>query len=489
MTASVAAYVRVSTDEQAEHGVSIPAQKSRLLSYCQAYGWDLLDYYVDDGYSGKSLDRPAMQRLIKDAEKKKFDSVLVLKLDRLSRRQKDVLHLLEDVFEPSGIGFKSVTESFDTTTPFGKAALGMMAVFAQLERETIVERVKIAKKETAKMGCFMGGIAPYGYKNNTSKKTIEIDENEAVVVKFIFDEYLKGDKGYQAIGEMLNMKKIPTKKLKLNWDRSTVKQILTNPVYIGKIKHKGTFYTGKHAPIIETDKWNQVQDLLSSRDKYRPTAGSGLISSFVFCGECGAKMRTKNVWQNYPHTNPKRILRYYICYSQDGSTPRMIRDKNCDCGYKRADTIDNYIVEELMKYSFNPTLAKKAAQEILNTQKANLSPKMEAQLQKEIHSISSKIERWYAVFENGSIDPDELVRRLKELREKKLLLEEELQCHITTRLSFEKQKLSLQQLQESLKHFPLIWQKATVEEQHQIITNLIKAVKIYKDDRIEIEFI
>lgn len=137
-----AIYVRVSTEEQAEHGISIPAQKSRLISYCKTQGWEIYDFFIDSGYSGKNLERPAMQRLIEDARNRKFNTALVLKLDRLSRRQKDVLCLLEDIFEPNNIGFKSATESFDTTTPFGKAALGMMAVFTQLERETIIERIR-----------------------------------------------------------------------------------------------------------------------------------------------------------------------------------------------------------------------------------------------------------------------------------------------------------------------------------------------------------
>jgi len=144
---TVAGYVRVSKEEQAEKDISIPAQKSRIMSYCQSQGWELHDLYVDDGYSAKDLNRPEMKRMIKDVTSKKFNTIVVVRLDRISRSQKDVLYLIEDIFEPANIGFKSVTQTFDTTTAFGKAAIGMIAVFAQLERDQLIERVGEAKKK------------------------------------------------------------------------------------------------------------------------------------------------------------------------------------------------------------------------------------------------------------------------------------------------------------------------------------------------------
>jgi site-specific DNA recombinase len=202
-----AIYTRVSTDEQAEHGISLDAQKSRLIAYCQAQGWEIYDFYIDDGYSGKDLERPQIKRIIEDAQAEKFNAIVVIKLDRLSRRQKDVLYLLEDIFEKHNVGFKSATEPFDTTTAFGKAAIGMMAVFAQLERETIVERVRMAKKEAARQGRFGGGSAPYGYTYNIATKKLEVNDMQAEVVKMIYDIYNSG-KGFQLTADTLNKKGI-----------------------------------------------------------------------------------------------------------------------------------------------------------------------------------------------------------------------------------------------------------------------------------------
>ena len=136
-TNKVAIYVRVSTTSQAEEGYSIEEQKDKLEAYCKIKDWSVYKVYTDGGFSGSNTNRPAIEQLIKDAQKKKFDTVLVYKLDRLSRSQKDTLYLIEEVFIKNGIEFLSLQENFDTSTPFGKAMIGLLAVFAQLEREQI----------------------------------------------------------------------------------------------------------------------------------------------------------------------------------------------------------------------------------------------------------------------------------------------------------------------------------------------------------------
>ena len=130
-----ALYIRVSTQEQAQEGYSVGEQKERLIAYCKAQDWIIADIYVDGGYTGSNLKRPGIQQLITDTDK--FDLVLVYKLDRLSRSQRDTLYLIEEVFLPNNVDFISMQESFDTSSPFGKAMIGLLAVFAQLEREQI----------------------------------------------------------------------------------------------------------------------------------------------------------------------------------------------------------------------------------------------------------------------------------------------------------------------------------------------------------------
>lgn len=133
-------YVRVSTHEQTSDGVSLSLQEEKIRLFCQAKDWQLIEICRDEGKSGKDLKRASMEDLIRDAKGRQFEAVIVYKVDRLSRRQRDLWYLLDDVFEPNSVGFMSVNEPFDTTTAVGKACLGMFVVFAQLKRDMISER-------------------------------------------------------------------------------------------------------------------------------------------------------------------------------------------------------------------------------------------------------------------------------------------------------------------------------------------------------------
>ena len=163
-THKVAIYVRVSTTSQVDEGYSIDEQKAKLTSYCDIKDWNIYDIYTDGGFSGSNTERPALEQLIRDAKRKLFDTVLVYKLDRLSRSQKDTLYLIEDVFLENDIEFVSLLENFDTSTPFGKAMIGLLSVFAQLEREQIKERMQLGKLGRAKSGKSMQWAkTSYGY--------------------------------------------------------------------------------------------------------------------------------------------------------------------------------------------------------------------------------------------------------------------------------------------------------------------------------------
>jgi len=159
----VAGYVRVSTEEQASEGLSLDNQKSRIKAYAESQGWQLCEIFREEGHSGKSINRPKLKRLIAEVKSGNYDVVLVYKVDRLTRKQKDLWFLLEDIFEAHQTGFKSVIEPFDTTSAQGKAFLGMLAVFAQLERDTISERTKDTLENKRSKGEWVGRI-PFGFR-------------------------------------------------------------------------------------------------------------------------------------------------------------------------------------------------------------------------------------------------------------------------------------------------------------------------------------
>ena len=148
---NVALYVRVSTDIQVD-GYSIDEQLERLEKYCDAKDWIIYNKYIDPGFTGSNINRPGLTKLLQDIHKGKIDLVLVYKLDRLSRSQKDTLYLIEEEFLPNNVDFISMTENFDTSTPFGKAMIGILSVFAQLERENIKTRLAMGHVGRAKAG-------------------------------------------------------------------------------------------------------------------------------------------------------------------------------------------------------------------------------------------------------------------------------------------------------------------------------------------------
>lgn len=199
-----AIYIRVSTQEQATEGYSIQAQTDRLIKYVEAKDFILYKKYIDAGYSASKLERPAMQDLIQDVQSKKVDVVIVYKLDRLSRSQKDTMYLIEDIFRPNDVELISMQESFDTSTAFGSATVGMLSVFAQLERKSISERMITGRVERAKKGFYHTGgqdRPPAGYQFNSDNQLI-INEYEAAAIKDLFRLYNDG-LGKSSISEYL----------------------------------------------------------------------------------------------------------------------------------------------------------------------------------------------------------------------------------------------------------------------------------------------
>lgn len=482
----VAAYVRVSTEEQAEKDLSVPAQKSRIAAYCQSQNWSIYNFYVDDGYTSTNMERPGLKKLISDCRAKKVQVVVVVKLDRISRRQKDVLYLLEDVFEVHGVGFKSVTQAFDTTTAFGKASIGMLAVFAQLERDQLIERIVDTKLEAAKQGRFQGGAAPYGYRHNPLSKSLEVDEEQAPVVKKIYERYLSGAIGFRALADELNQQKILAPKAK-KWNQITVRKILTSPAYIGMTPYYDQVFPGKHPAIVSKEMFDQVQFLLGGRgDKFKTApSAQNILSGLLYCGECGARLRMKNCWQNHPKI-PKRVIRYYVCYSQEGHVEYLVKRANCKCGYKHADKIDAQVVSYIKSLELNPALIRKVVREAQDDIGAESTERRAKAVQKELSTIKRRIERWYSAFEQEALAADELMERVKDLRDRKKILEQELEDTAKHKKESDNRYASIEKTTAALKNFSKLYDKATVEEQTAIIRSIVKKVEVYQNDTVKI---
>jgi len=241
---STAIYVRVSTEEQAKEGLSIDAQIDKCKAFCKARDWDVFKIYKDAGYSAGSLNRPALELLLRDAQEKKFKTILVYKIDRFSRKLKDLIMVLEKLKEKE-INFTSVTEQIDTTSAMGEAFFQIIGVFAQLERGMVKERVELAFDRKIKFGEALFR-APYGYIYQ-NKKLVPDPENSKKI-KEIFEMWSQ-DIDYKEISKKF---KIPV---------STFYQIIKNKIYIGKIKYRGKMYKGKHKPIIDEELFNRANKI------------------------------------------------------------------------------------------------------------------------------------------------------------------------------------------------------------------------------------
>lgn len=299
-----AVYIRVSTQEQAQEGYSVGEQKERLIAYCKAQDWIIADIYVDGGYTGSNLKRPGMQKLMSETDK--FDVVLVYKLDRLSRSQRDTLYLIEEIFLPNNVDFVSMQESFDTSSPFGKAMIGLLAVFAQLEREQIKERTKMGRIARAKSGLYRGGgNTPIGYDYKDGH--LIVNPYEAEQVKKIYEWYL-GGASLKSITERLQSAGY-TNRYGSYSSWSSVRSILENETYLGRIHYGDVLVYDAHEPLVTEEQFNLVQDL---RKKKREQYGTWsfqskhLLTGMLYCGHCGGRYYLRNTGR----------YKYYACYSR-----------------------------------------------------------------------------------------------------------------------------------------------------------------------------
>lgn len=419
----VAIYVRVSTTNQVEEGYSIDEQRDKLKSYCQIKDWNVYKVYTDGGFSGSNTERPALEKLIKDAKNKKFDTVLVYKLDRLSRSQKDTLYLIEEVFIKNGIEFLSLQENFDTSTPFGKAMIGLLAVFAQLEREQIKERMQLGKLGRAKSGkSMMWSRTSYGYDYHRETGAMTINELEAIAIRDIFESYLNG-MSVTKIRDMLNDKYPKTP----NWHYRIVRGILANPVYCGYNQYKGHVFLGNHEPIITEEAFNKTQEELKIRQQTalerfnpRPFRAKYMLSGIAQCGYCGAPL---SITLGMIRKDGTRNIRYQ-CKNRFPRATKGVTvyngNKKCDSGFYEKSDIEKYVIEQICKLQHD----KKYVEELFSDNGPSVD---RVACQKQIDLLTNKISRLNDLYIDDRITLEELQTKSSEFSSQRSILEEELE--------------------------------------------------------------
>jgi len=261
-----AIYTRVSTEDQAKEGFSLDAQLDKLRSYCKARDWEISGEYVDDGYSGRYIKhRPAYKKMMDEIEN--WDTLLVIKMDRIHRNSKNFMLMMEDL-KKKNKEFVSMTESLDTSTAMGRFVMDIIQRIAQLESEQIGERVYIGMEQKARVnGGVLGFNIPYGY--DYINNNLRINKEESEFVKKIFNLYLE-DNSMKKISDVLNDSNVPTKNNK-KWASQTISTILKNPTYCGYLHWENHLNKAEHEPIIKADLFNKVQKKIKNKSKKKNT--------------------------------------------------------------------------------------------------------------------------------------------------------------------------------------------------------------------------
>lgn len=493
MKIRAALYIRVSTEEQAKEGYSLDAQEETLKKYCYRNDYDVAEKYIDDGKSGKNTDRPELQRLLKDCSKGRFDVVVVWKISRLSRSLKDLL-VLVDHFEQYSVNFYSESERFDTSSALGKLTLQVLGSIAEFERNTIIDNVKLGMAQVARAGKWTGGIV-LGYDNKD--KQLVVNEEEAKMVKMIFDMYVDG-KGCVQIRDKLNQLNLKTKKGK-PFTPIAIKTILDNPVYMGFIRYGRTtnydhkekrkkeeqfiLEKGVHAPIIDEDTFEKAQIITEQnrRQTRRMPSNPHMLSGLLRCPECGGRM-------NYqPAGNRKKNDKhggYYNC-----STYKNTRE--CNHNTLRAKYIEKTVLEKIKYVINNKQIIDDIVSEINsnNTIDTGLIHKQMQDTEKQIGKNTARLTEIKQEFLAKEILYDDykefkslIEQSLTELNSKKQDMELELVKALNT--SYDANEVHF-----VMEHFDMLMENADVQLKKQLLESLIERINLNSDKTLKsIEF-
>lgn len=282
----VALYMRVSTQEQVENGNSLEFQKEKLEAYSKIHEYKIVGEYVDAGISGAKFNRPALDRLKDDVDK--IDVVLIYKLDRLSRSIKDTMTLIEDFFKPNNVDLISLSENFDTSQAIGMATVGMLSTFAQLERDTIRQRMIAGKVQSVKNGNYIAH-APFGYVRKDGK--LIKDEQTRECVEFIFEKLLDRYSTAQ-IAKLLDLN---YSDLKIGfWHNLTISKIAKSPAYAGSTYLMNTLVKNTHEPYITEEEQEKIIKMIENRNinssKTKNRSYASPYRGLINCPICNRKL-------------------------------------------------------------------------------------------------------------------------------------------------------------------------------------------------------
>lgn len=488
-TSLIAIYVRVSLEDQVK-SYSIPGQLEELRAYAAEHNLSIYREYVDDGYSGKSIDgRPAMLELLADAKQGRFQTVITWKLNRLARNLVDQLKMLE-IFKQHNIGYMSLTEPLETNSAQGYFTAQMLGAIAQMEREQIAQNTRMGMQKRSGKGAWNSGNNVLGYEWVTEQGTerhVRIVPHEARLVLDIFEQYRSG-KGFKAITSQLNDAGYMTKRNKL-FSVATVRGILTNINYIGLIqytaheKFTGTssdrskrVVRGSHEPIISMELWNEVQVILNSRsrpptkqiNRHYPLAG---LLKCPMCGNSMIPWHKKTIRKN----GNIHMSHYYVCgnYINRGSTA-------CKSNAIPASPVEDETLSHIQNMLTNKHLLNEIVSRINRRSRKAEMPLREqlAQATMKLKQLEKQQRRCYELFEEEHIELTELVEKLESLKQATATLGENQRQLESKLVELQNSTVSLKEVRHALKSLFKSFNSIEVGKRNTLLRGFIQSIHI-----------
>ncbi|OIS55204.1 recombinase RecB [Staphylococcus equorum] len=512
MKRKISLYSRVSSTEQSVKGYSIHEQEQVLIKeVVKNYpGYDY-ETYIDSGISGKNIEgRPAMKRLLQDVKDNKVEMVLSWKLNRISRSMRDVFNIIHELKE-HGVGYKSISENIDTSNASGEVLVTMFGLIGSIERQSLISNVKMSMNAKARQGeAITGRLLGYKLSLNplTQKNDLVIEENEANIIREIFDLYLNHNKGLKAITSILNQKGYRTINQK-PFSVFGVKYILNNPVYKGFVRFNNhqnwsakrrsgksdendvILVKGKHEAIISEEVFDQVHEKLVSKSfkPGRPIGGDFYLKSLIKCPECGNNMVCRRTYYNTKKSNERTIKRYYICslFNRSGSSA-------CHSNSINAEVVERVINVHLNRILSQPNVIKQIATNVIEQLKRKHNGEDDIMydidsLEKQKSKIKTQQERLLELFLDDQMDSEMLKAKQSQMNEQIEMLDKQIkevqqatesQADVP---NFDKLKSRLTMM---ISRFSVYLRDATPEAKNQLMKMLIDSIEITIDKKVKL---